>query len=170
MSGRLDDGRTPDDLQPVPSQERAAGERPRRGADGRASLDCWQMMMDAPIALCLVSADGRVLEANASLCEFLGRDLESLTSLTWVDVTHPDDAPWDRVQLDEVAAGHRDGYQHTKRFLYVDGSVRHGELVVTAVRDAEGGIDCFIAQILDVTARVAAPCMIPLLMLGSRCT
>ncbi len=157
MSGTVDAGRAPDDLGPVPSGRWKPEEGAAGGALGvLAALDFWRVMMDSPVALCLVSADGRVLEANESMCDFMGRDLESLKALSWVDVTHPDDAPWDRAQLDEIAAGHRDRYQHTKRFLFVDGTVRHGELAVTAVRNAEGGVDCFIAQVMDVTSRVVA--------------
>ena len=121
-----------------------------------AMLDCWQVMMDAPVGLCLVAADGRVLEANTSLCDFLGRDAESMKALTWADVTHPDDVSSDRAQLGEIAAGRRDRYQRTKRFRFVDGSVRNGELAVAAVRDSDGGIDYFIAQIIDITASVVA--------------
>ena len=145
------------DREPMAADGSPTNDRLRPPSPGLpAGLDCWQMLMDAPVGVCLMAADGKVLAANKSMCAFLGRDVETLLSLTWMDLSHPDDVSAEQAQFDEIAAGSRDGYQNTKRFLVVDGTVRHGEVAVAAVRDVDGGVDFFVAQVMDITARVVA--------------
>lgn len=112
-------------------------------------------MADAAIGMCLVGPDGKMLEVNPALCRFFGRDADDLVSMHWRDLTSPEDFESDYGQLEAVFSGTLDTYQLTKRYLHADGSTRIGDLSVSVIRDAGGGVDYFVSQIVDVTERAA---------------
>lgn len=111
-------------------------------------------MRDAGIGMCLTSRTGAFLEVNDSLCAYLGRDENMLKQLTWQELTHPDDLEADLHLVAQVIDGTRSGYRLTKRFLRPDGSTVFGDMTVTGVRDADGELDYFIAQIVDITVQM----------------
>ena len=86
----------------------------------------------------------------------LGRDAVALRGSTWQELTHPDDMDASLALAAEVGEGRRDAYRQQKRYLRPDGSVLWGDLMVAGVRDAAGGVACFVIQIIDVTERVEA--------------
>ena len=56
--------------------------------------------------------------------------------------------------LRDLTEGRRSSYRLLKAFTRPDGSQVWGDLTVSAVRDDEGGLTCFIAQVIDVTDQV----------------
>lgn len=113
-------------------------------------------MQSAGVGFCLVSPEGQFLEVNPALCQFLGRDAETLRQATWQDLTHPDDLATDVDLVEEVKANRRQTYRLRKRFLRPDGTVLWGDLNVGCVRHANGGVRLFVSQIVDISAAVAA--------------
>jgi len=113
-------------------------------------------MRHASVGMALVSPSGTFLDVNDALCRFLGRDAAELTSLTFQDVTHPDDLDADLVLLGRALGGEIDSYRISKRYLRVDGAVRHAELAVAAVRSDDGALRFFLSQVADVTDQVEA--------------
>lgn len=107
---------------------------------------------NAPIGFALVSRTGHFLEVNRSLCQFLGRDGEELTSLTFQELTHPEDLELDLALLAELVAGEITRYEIEKRYLRPDGTAAWGRLCVSLVRDEEGEPDHFVSQIMDIDA------------------
>jgi PAS domain S-box-containing protein len=77
----------------------------------------------APIGLALESPEGRFVLVNPALCEMLGRDAETLQSMTWQDLTHPDDVDVSRDELADLMAGRVTTFTVRKRYLKPDGSV-----------------------------------------------
>jgi len=59
---------------------------------------------------------------NQRLCDMLGRSAEQMATLTWAELTHPDDLAADLAQFKRVMSGERDGYRMDKRFIRADGS------------------------------------------------
>lgn len=108
------------------------------------------------IGMALVSPEGRFMTVNSSLCSILGRDEGSLTSVSWQELTHPDDLKVDEDLVDEVLTGRRDSYRLLKRFLRPDGAIVWGDLSVSCVRGEHREVRYFISQILDVTEQVDA--------------
>ena len=107
----------------------------------------------APIGKALVSRDGRFLDANPALCEFLGRPADELRELTFQELTHPDDLGRDLSMLDELVSGAIPRYEMDKRYLRPDGKAVWGRLCVSLVRDEEGEPDHFVSQIMDIDER-----------------
>lgn len=113
-------------------------------------------MRSAGIGMCLTGPNGTFLEVNPALCTYLGRAEVDLKARTWQELTHPEDLQVDLGLVGQVIAGQIDGYRLSKRFLRPDGTVVSGDMTVTGIRSGSGQLSYFIAQIVDVTAQVAA--------------
>jgi diguanylate cyclase (GGDEF)-like protein/PAS domain S-box-containing protein len=104
------------------------------------------------VATCLVSNAGRLVRVNPAMCDLLGRSEAELLTMSFLDVTHPDDTAVGADLLRDLVAGGRSSLRLTKRYVRGDGRVVWGDLTVSAVSDVAGTVRHRIAQILDVTA------------------
>ncbi len=121
-------------------------------ADGLLEL----AMRSSAVGMALVAPNGALVEVNPALCRLLDRDEAELCSCTWEDLTHPEDVAADRAVLSDVLDGRRDSFQLVKRYLRPDGSVVHGHLSVACLRDDDGSVRVFVAQVVDLTEQVEA--------------
>ncbi len=113
-------------------------------------------LRDSAIGTCIVDGEGRFLEVNDALCRFLGRTAEDVLARTWQDVLHPDDREAEGALAQRVFDGGDGHYRLTCRFMLPDRSVRFGDLIASAVRDAHGTVRALLKQVVtDVTERVA---------------
>jgi PAS domain S-box-containing protein len=110
----------------------------------------------AAIGFALVETDGRFRAVNPSLCTMLGYGEAELLTMTWQDVTHPDDVERDRPLRARLAAGEIESFHLDKRYVHRGGTVVWGQLAVSLVRDAAGTPAYTVAQVTDVTARKEA--------------
>src|ERR671913_1270257 len=108
---------------------------------------------NAPIGVAMVTLEGRYLQVNHSLCGILGYSEEELQTLTWQEITHPDDLAASKAFARRIVAGEFPRYHLEKRFLHADGHTVWASLSVSLVRDAEGEPIYFVSQIQDVTER-----------------
>lgn len=123
------------------SAEREAQERFRLAFD------------DAPIGMALVDLDGRFTRVNAVLCDLLERSADELLSLTFQEITDPEDLDTDLDQLQRLISGEIPRYQMEKRYLGPDGSPIWTQLSVSLLRDVDGNPAGSIAQIQDIGER-----------------
>lgn len=110
----------------------------------------------APIALALVSLEGRFLKLNTAFCTLVGYEEQKLLSSDFQTITHPDDLERDLTLLGQLVAGSIADYQMDKRYIRADGSLVWINLSVSMVRHTDGRPKHFIAQVQDLTARRAA--------------
>jgi diguanylate cyclase (GGDEF)-like protein/PAS domain S-box-containing protein len=110
----------------------------------------------APIGMALESPEGRLLLVNPALCRMLGRDAETLQSMRWQELTHPDDVDAAKDELADLMAGRTTTFTVRKRYLKPDGSVVWGALSAACLRHDDGSVQNVIAQIVDVTEQVRA--------------
>lgn len=111
---------------------------------------------NAAIGMCLISPDGRFLEVNDSLCRFFGYDAETLTQKTWQELTSAEYLNADFDNVTGVSEGRLDSYRMLKQYIHADGHLLWGDLSVSCTRYANGDVDNFISQIIDITAEVEA--------------
>ncbi len=107
----------------------------------------------ASIGFALVDRDGRLLETNQVLENFLGYSKEELRGMPFMDVTYPDDVEPDWSMYQEIWKGTRERYQLEKRYLRKDGSVAWGRKVVSVVKGRESEYPYAINMIEDITER-----------------
>ena len=103
----------------------------------------------------IVAADGTFAWVNDALCSMLGREREQLLQSTWEQITHPDDLHLDAQQVEQLITGKAGSYRLRKRYLRPDGSIRWGDLTVTAILDPTGATVELLGQVVDITDAVA---------------
>ncbi len=107
----------------------------------------------AAIGMALVGADGRWLKVNDALCRMLGYQESELLTLTFMDLTHPDDLELDTQYVKKLIKRQLEHYQIEKRYFRKDGQIIDVMLSVSAVHDADDKVAHFVSQIEDITAR-----------------
>ncbi|MES0872949.1 PAS domain S-box protein [Sinimarinibacterium thermocellulolyticum] len=108
----------------------------------------------SPIGLAMVGLDGRWLMVNRALCEIVGYGQQELMSMTFQDITHPDDLAPDLELVRRTIDGEIAGYRLSKRYLRKDGGIVPIQLDVSLVRDADGHPLHFLSHVQDVSARL----------------
>jgi PAS domain S-box-containing protein len=103
------------------------------------------------VGVMVASPDRSLVEVNQAACDLLGYDRDELLSLTWPDLTHPDDVTADRVRNQSLVAGEAGSTRFEKRFIRKDGEVVHADMSLSCQRRADGSVDYFVALISDVT-------------------
>lgn len=108
------------------------------------------------VGMALVGLHGHWLEVNPALCRILGYSRGELLSTTFQALTHPEDLDDDLNLMHEVLGGERDTYTLEKRYRHLDGRIVWAQLTVSVTRDAGGQPECFVAQVIDISAQKAA--------------
>jgi PAS domain S-box-containing protein len=103
----------------------------------------------------MVSADGRILDANMAYCEMLGYSLEELRELhDFYEITPPRWREWEQKEIWDgrlLTRGYSGLYE--KEYIRRDGTVFPVELQAYAVRDESGEIDYLWGVARDITDR-----------------
>ncbi|MFC3841883.1 PAS domain S-box protein [Paenibacillus sp. MAH-36] len=105
----------------------------------------------APIGMVLVSLNGRCLKANPAICTILGYSELELSSLTFQEITHPEDLILDLQLMTELLSGKRDSYQMEKRYIHKNGHIVWCLLAVSLAQDEESHNPFFVSQIIDIS-------------------
>ncbi|MGI9126141.1 MAG: PAS domain S-box protein, partial [Mycobacterium sp.] len=113
-------------------------------------------MDNAAIGMVLLDPDGGVLAVNDALCALFGYDAATMKFKTWQELTAPEFIEADQKYINELEEGRRDSYRVLKQYIHADGHRIWGDLSVSCVRDGDGQVDIFIAQIIDVTPTIEA--------------
>jgi diguanylate cyclase (GGDEF)-like protein/PAS domain S-box-containing protein len=110
---------------------------------------------NAPIGMLMVDLEGLIIRANPALGTIVGRSPTTLTGVSVLELTHPDDHESTRGELRTLVASGSEGYQIEKRYLHGDGYEVWVSVSVSCVRDDTGFPLYLIAQVEDVTERRA---------------
>lgn len=128
--------------------------RERHEAELREAQELFRSAFDnAPIGVAVVGLDGRFVRVNRSLCEMLGYPEEELLSLTFTDITHPEDIDASMENVRRLVEGEVASYSVEKRYVGAGGEAVWVSLSVSLVRDREGEPLYFVDQIKDITER-----------------
>ncbi|MBW4679352.1 MAG: PAS domain S-box protein [Microcoleus vaginatus WJT46-NPBG5] len=138
----------------------------------RATFEC------ASIGIAHIALNGRLELVNQWLCDIVDYTAAELQSLTFEDITHPDDRDTDREEIRALLAGEIQAYSQQKRLICKDSLATSIKLTVSLAREnndnfpilnsdfiqnssfkiqtALGKPKYFIALIEDITARKQA--------------
>jgi len=108
---------------------------------------------NSPLGLALSTPDLRFVLVNPAMASMTGYTKEELLKISFKDITHPDHLGSDLGQVQDLAAGTIPVYCTEKRYIRKDGSILWGFLKLAAIRDHEGTLRHFVAQIEDITER-----------------
>lgn len=124
----------------------------RMAEDARASEARFRGYFDmGVVGLAITSPAKGWIQVNDRLCEILGYGREELMTLTWDQLTYPDDLAADVAQFEKVLAGETDGYTMEKRFVRKDGRVIHARIAAQCYRHPDGSVRDFVALVEDIT-------------------
>jgi diguanylate cyclase (GGDEF)-like protein/PAS domain S-box-containing protein len=124
----------------------------------RARLDAVSLFRHgfdgAPIGRGLTDPTGaRYVRVNDALCKLLDRSREQLIATSIDALTHPDDRVADnrgrQAMLDRTISS----FEAEKRYVLPDGGAVWTTLHVAPVRNADGSVQAFFSQIVDITER-----------------
>ena len=107
------------------------------------------------IGMALVGTKGEWLDVNESLCEIIGYTKADLMSMTFQDITHPDDLEADLALVGQVLASEIKHYEMEKRYFHKNGRIVWVLLTVSLVRNADQSPRFFISQIQDISEKKA---------------
>ena len=105
---------------------------------------------NAPHPMALMNADGRIVQANRSLCRMLGFTRASLCALTAADIVHPDDAHTEAEQRRRLGAADIGHYQLVQRYVRKDLRTVWARVSVSAIRGTSLEVTHFVAELEPV--------------------
>ena len=127
----------------------------RRADAERALRESEQLFASAfrmsPLGMCFVDTEGCFTKVNRAMSDMLGYSEEELLTLSFADVTHPDDVSLDLEHLRRLLSRDISSYNRIKRYIRKDGRQIWVSLAVAAVHDASGTPLYFIGQLQDIT-------------------
>src|SRR5262249_29552648 len=133
---------TTSDLRPMTGlsqQMNIAIERARLYTELRESEELFRTLFDhAPIGMVIIALDGRYLRVNTAYCNIIGYSTLELLTMSFQDVTHPEDLPNSLLNIDKVLRGEGQSYALEKRAVRKDGRVVNLSLHASLIMNADG--------------------------------
>ncbi|MCB5315113.1 sensor domain-containing diguanylate cyclase [Yersinia intermedia] len=108
---------------------------------------------NSTIGMALVSPSGQWVKVNRSLTHMLGYSEAHLLSINFQNITHPEDLTTDLKLLETLSQGKIPSYQLEKRYLTVSDNYIWILLSVSLVRESNGDVKYYIAQIQSIDER-----------------
>lgn len=110
----------------------------------------------AAVGVALMAPDGHWLQVNQKLCQIVGYSQQELLTLTFQEITHPDDLPLGLSQMQRMLAGEIQTYALEKRYRRQGGGWIWVNLTFALVRTPDGAPDYFITVVEDIQRRKVA--------------
>lgn len=108
---------------------------------------------DSAIGMALTNGLGKWIKVNREFCNITGYTEEELMSMSFAEITHPDDLGKDMAYVKQLLAGDIDKYQLEKRYFCKNGSIAWVDLTVSMVFDEARKPLYTVAQMKDITLR-----------------
>jgi len=121
--------------------------RERKLAEKQALLDV--AMHSASTQFVLIDRSGEISEVNASLCDWLGYDKDTLVTLNFLEITAQEDKQKLKNLLDNLFTEAQTSIRQEQQFLRRDGSCVWGMLTASLIQRENGSLVC-VANILDI--------------------
>jgi PAS domain S-box-containing protein len=112
-----------------------------------------ELFEHAPVGIVHASLSGQLLRANLHILALLGHTPESITALSFADITHPSDIPATAALVEGIRSGALDQCCVEKRYLRKDGTHFWGQMSLVLKRSSSGKPLYLISVIEDISAR-----------------
>jgi PAS domain S-box-containing protein len=112
------------------------------------------VIMNAPIGISTSNSESGFFEnPNSTFCRILGYSREELQKLTFREITYPEDLEESIAKVEALRARKIDSFTMEKRYIRKDGVIINAKVNVGAVRDKDGHVCLFVAELEDITER-----------------
>lgn len=108
------------------------------------------------VGMAITSPQKEWLRVNQKLPSMLGYKYSELKSMTWEELTHPDDLKGEVEKYTRMLKGEIDEYIYEKRFIHKNGTIVFAKLLVSCVRNNDKGVDYVLTLIEDITGSVCS--------------
>jgi PAS domain S-box-containing protein len=112
------------------------------------------------LGMTFTGPDLRFCMVNPAFASMLGYTEEELRQLSFKDITHPDNLVPDIDGIRALESGTVPVYSTEKRYIRKDGSTLWGALKVITIRNHDGSLRYYLAQIEDITPRKNAEALL----------
>lgn len=112
------------------------------------------------IGMAHVSLGGHFVRVNKALCEFLGYPSEELLTMSFQEVTHPDDLDTDLKRVNRLLNGEITSYKLEKRYRHREGHYLWARLSVSLIRDELNHPQYFVSAIENIAERKQAEALL----------
>lgn len=118
----------------------------------RESEEQFRRLFDqSPIGAAIVSLDYRFLKVNEQLCRLFGYTEQELLSMSFTDLTYPEDLEASLRETCRLMAGEIDQFSQEKRYVCKNGKLVWGRLSVRLIRDVAGRTLYFLPLLEDIS-------------------
>jgi PAS domain S-box-containing protein len=111
---------------------------------------------EGPFGTVITGLDFHFTKANTAFCRMMGYSEHEITSLTFQDITHPEDISNSAEAMRKLFNGEIPVYRTEKRYVRKDTKIVWGSLTVTLVRNENGQFLYYLAMVEDITERKLA--------------
>jgi PAS domain S-box-containing protein len=98
-------------------------------------------------------AQGRFTRVNEAFVTITGYPRDELLTMSFFDITHPDDVETDKREYSDQVRGKRDHYRVEKRYVRKDGETIWVEVTSSSVRKEDGSFAYGVRMVQDITER-----------------
>ena len=134
----------------------ATGKIQRNAAEAQKEALFRLLFERSPMGMAVVDMKGRYIRMNDAYCRFVGYSRDELMQMIVRDVTHPDDAAALEQRLSAQARAREGEFRFEKRYITRSGDIVVGLMTTAVISPTEDSDLQIIAQVIDVTERVAA--------------
>lgn len=111
---------------------------------------------EGPVGIAVVSPDQHIVETNTTLQDMLDYSPAQISRLSLVDITDAADWVREKPLVEALFADRSCSFQMQKRYIRRDGGVLWGQLTAWVIRGSDGGVECALGMIEDITQRRTA--------------
>ncbi len=108
---------------------------------------------NASIGIAIAVPGGNFIHVNQHMCKLLGYSEQELLSMSYRDITHPEDIDKSASYISKLKAGEIASFELEKRYLHRSGHIIWVLSHVSAVQDTQAGNTYNILQFQDITRR-----------------
>lgn len=105
------------------------------------------------VGMSIVGPDMKWVQVNDNYCDIFGYSREELLTMSWLDITYPDDMEISHSHNNAMFAGDIDTYSLDKRYIRKDGEIVYVTVSTECVRKTDGSIDYIVVFSQDITER-----------------
>lgn len=109
---------------------------------------------NAPIGMALTDLSKSFIKVNKAYCDIIGYSKKELLTMTYEEITHPDDRDLESEILSHTKNGTGSNFHYEKRYIHKSGKVVYVDLRLNVLRDSLGKPYQQIAQVVDITERI----------------
>jgi len=107
----------------------------------------------AAVGIALTIPSGELVQVNQWLCDLLGYTEAELLTMTFFQLTHPEDLKVEEPYIQDLLSGDRQTYNLEKRYFRKDGQVQWVYIAVSIIRDWRGEPTQFVGVVTDIQER-----------------